>query len=513
MPESSEFLPLEGEKVQVLCYAWLACQSLRWEPEFANDHTINATAPAVWPARQRKITIRMGADRLEVISENFPDEASDAGSRNQKNLYDFRNAFRQTKLTASAEALAAVRERLPEIKVFTTSPENDATPEEIAAPAETGYSFHNYGRRIYATYTLMGINIFLFVLTLLDGADFFWPDGDVALRWGSNYAPLTLNGEWWRLFTSLFLHFGILPIVLNMYCLYVAGRYLEPLLGRLRFVTVFLCSGILGELFSLWWHQGEARINAGTATGLFGLYGLFVALLTTKLIRADIRSRLLQSCLVFIAINLLIGLRPYADNAINIGGLLSGFGFGYVWYVAMQEEEKGRSATWIAALMILFSAAAVKGFLLTHKGVGYIPPGVASQPSSSPANSSGSTEAGKFRQAMESFEQFDTKGIQTLNDQTEDDLQHATDLGSIARVEWESALEQAQEMEKYKVGPDQHKLATMLEEYARLRLDQIVAVADDLRAKRDGSTRAADLSRQIADMQKLIIQQKNKLPN
>ncbi|MEJ7610097.1 MAG: rhomboid family intramembrane serine protease [Ferruginibacter sp.] len=100
------------------------------------------------------------------------------------------------------------------------------------------------------------------------------PNGTVHIKWGSNYGPLTLSGDPWRLITNVFIHFGIIHLAMNMYCLYIIGSYLEPMLGKTKFITAYLCTGILASLTSLWWHN-ESVNSAGASGAVFGLYGLF----------------------------------------------------------------------------------------------------------------------------------------------------------------------------------------------------------------------------------------------
>src|SRR3984957_16786887 len=96
----------------------------------------------------------------------------------------------------------------------------------------------------YATWGLLALNIIIFLLMAADGAGLFETDGLVNLKWGSNFAPLTLSGDWWRLITNLFIHFGIIHILMNMYALYMIAIFLEPMLGKARYVAAYLCTGV-----------------------------------------------------------------------------------------------------------------------------------------------------------------------------------------------------------------------------------------------------------------------------
>jgi len=171
---------------------------------------------------------------------------------------------------------------------------------------------------------------------LVKGAGLWEPGTDVLIKWGANYKPITIGGEWWRLFTCIFVHIGIVHLLLNMYALLMIGNYLEPMLGRLRFITAYLCTGIMASLASLWWHQ-EPIVSAGASGAIFGLYGLFLALLTTNLIPNSARKALLQSIGIFVLYNIMYGLRSKAvDNSAHIGGLLSGLAIGYVYFATLK---------------------------------------------------------------------------------------------------------------------------------------------------------------------------------
>lgn len=510
MPEARESFTAEGEKEQLLCYAWLSCQSLRWEPSFSDNITIHAMAPAVWPAKRRQIKISLREHEFEIESANLSDEPTDAGGRNQKNLFEFRNVFNQISRTTPVEVLEPVllllRQASAPVKEMDTAP--------VEESPRSGQNVDFAGQSIYMTYALMAINVIVFICMALDGAGLFAPDGQVHLNWGSNFAPLTLNGEWWRLFTSMFLHFGILHLAMNMFCLYSAGIYLEPLLGKARFLLVYLCTGVFGALLSLWWHNPPVN-SAGASGAIFGLYGVFLALLTTKLLPMDMRRPLLQSCLAFIAYNLFMGLRGNIDNAAHLGGVLSGLAFGYLMYLGLREEERGRSALWLSAVLVIFTSACTKTFLSTHQTIAWPepvtvnempppPPEASSSANDSSTNEPAGADEEKYRYGIQSFMQFDEKGLQILNETSNDDLQHANDLGSFARVDWESAMDVAHEMKNYRVGANKQKLAEMLEEYAKLRLVQLEVLTDDLRGKRGRSSKSISLERQIFDMQKLI---------
>ncbi|MCH5686962.1 rhomboid family intramembrane serine protease [Niabella sp. W65] len=140
-----------------------------------------------------------------------------------------------------------------------------------------------------------------------NGVHFLNPEGETLVRWGANFKPATLDGQWWRLLTNCFIHIGILHLLLNMYALMYIGSLLEPYLGKARFLTSYLLTGIAASITSLWWH--DLTISAGASGAIFGMYGLFLAMLTTDLIEKEARKPLLTSIGIFVGYNLLYGLK------------------------------------------------------------------------------------------------------------------------------------------------------------------------------------------------------------
>ena len=187
------------------------------------------------------------------------------------------------------------------------------------------------GRTCLATYTLIGANVILFVAAALGGAGVVIANPEVLQTWGTNYGPLTTHGEWWRLLSSTFLHFGILHLALNMWALFVGGRLAERLFGTAAFVLIYLTAGIAGSLGSLLWNP--AINSAGASGAIFGVYGAMLAFFLRKdsSIPMSIVQQQRASGLVFIGFNLLNGFSHQGiDNAAHIGGLAAGFTMGLV---------------------------------------------------------------------------------------------------------------------------------------------------------------------------------------
>src|ERR1700674_4262607 len=104
------------------------------------------------------------------------------------------------------------------------------------------------------TAALIGLNVLVFAVMVLRGVSPFLPSPEQAIACGAASAPLTLGGQWWRLVTSMFVHFGIIHIGLNMWCLWNLGRAAESLLGRFSYLFAYFASGIFGSIASVYWH-------------------------------------------------------------------------------------------------------------------------------------------------------------------------------------------------------------------------------------------------------------------
>lgn len=126
-----------------------------------------------------------------------------------------------------------------------------------------------------ATRILVGLNVLAFVATLFSGAGALSGSGNSEIYDRFALIPAAVaNGEWYRLVTSMFLHFGIPHIVFNMWALLVIGSPLERLLGRLRFLVLYFLAGLGGALLSFAFGPPLEQA-AGASGAIFGLFGAF----------------------------------------------------------------------------------------------------------------------------------------------------------------------------------------------------------------------------------------------
>lgn len=188
-----------------------------------------------------------------------------------------------------------------------------------------------------ATPILIDINILIFILMVASGVEILNPDTLPLLKWGADFGPLTLTGDWWRTVTCNFIHIGGFHLAMNIYAFMFVGLFLEQLIGSRRMFASYFLTGLCSAAFSLYMH-GET-ISAGASGAIFGLYGIFLAFLLFHGIAKEERKALLSNILIFVGYNLIYGLKEGIDNAAHIGGLLSGFLLGIIYVFSNQFEK------------------------------------------------------------------------------------------------------------------------------------------------------------------------------
>ena len=241
----------------------------------------------------------------------------------------------------------------PEILGFWAQDEQDAEKIVKALPgtvSAAGVALNEYQAQLkelnrgdYVTKALVAANILVFGAAGLAGAGFLVPNAQVLQAWGTNFGPLTTDGQWWRLVTSLFLHFGVFHLALYMWALYVGGQLAERLFGSSAFALLYFAAGIGGSLSSLLWNP--ALNSAGASGAIFGVYGAMLAFFLRKhsAIPASVMSQLRWSGITFIGFNLMNGFSHAGiDNAAHVGGLSVGFVMGLILARPLGLEARTR---------------------------------------------------------------------------------------------------------------------------------------------------------------------------
>lgn len=174
------------------------------------------------------------------------------------------------------------------------------------------------------TAILILANVVVFLLVELTGGT---ESAEHMAACGAAYTPWILTyGEWYRIFTSMFLHFGIRHLVNNMLILFVLGQRLEPIVGKIRFLLIYLLGGVGGNLLSLYADTvtNDYAISAGASGAVFAVMGALIFLLIRYRGRvADLSAR---QILILAAFSLYFGFASSGVNNIaHVGGLVFGF--------------------------------------------------------------------------------------------------------------------------------------------------------------------------------------------
>ena len=180
------------------------------------------------------------------------------------------------------------------------------------------------GQTAICTTGLIVINIGVFIIfTLLGKSD----DVLFMRQYGAMYEPYVTEGhEYYRLFTSTFLHFGIEHLLNNMVMLGALGFNLEPEIGKVRFLLVYIISGIGGNICSLLLNVslGDVVVSAGASGAVFGLMGALLCAVIRKKGRIGRLNK--KGMLILAVFSIYVGLSEQGvDNAAHIGGLVCGF--------------------------------------------------------------------------------------------------------------------------------------------------------------------------------------------
>jgi len=170
---------------------------------------------------------------------------------------------------------------------------------------------------------LIGINLAVYLVLEWIGDT---ENASFMLRWGACYTPSVLDGEYWRLFTAMFLHFGFRHIVCNMFSLLFLGDILESMIGPVRYLLIYLAGGLAGNLLSmaLELRSDSYAISAGASGCIFAVTGALLLLA----IRNRGKTGQLDARRIGMMVLLMVlqgAVDTGVDNAAHIGGLVAGF--------------------------------------------------------------------------------------------------------------------------------------------------------------------------------------------
>lgn len=174
------------------------------------------------------------------------------------------------------------------------------------------------------TALLIFFNLLVFMITEITGSSL---DTAHMVKCGASFAPYIVEeGQIYRIFTCMFLHFGMTHLANNMVVLFVLGQRLEPVLGKIRFLLVYFLGGIGGNIISLYLEikRRDLTVSAGASGAVFTLMGGMIYVLIRH--KGRVKDLTARKIMIMVFFSLYFGFTSSGvDNAAHIGGLICGF--------------------------------------------------------------------------------------------------------------------------------------------------------------------------------------------
>jgi membrane associated rhomboid family serine protease len=272
--------------------------------------------------------------------------------------YCYRHPDRETGLSCSECGRPICYECMTPAAVGLRCPDHSGKPQgirRVTAAAERATTAVGARRVNLVTLILIGINLFVYAAELAAGGsvngvgNWIYEHG-VLVRdavYSNGKLAGVAHGEWWRLITAAFLHYGPFHIAMNMFSLYFAGSILEQVVGRWRFLLLYLVSGLAGSAGALYLKPDSATVGASGA--IFGVLGGLLIL--------ERRGHIATGGQVFglIVLNLVItfAYRSSISVGAHIGGLIAGI------LIMMAFTRFRRSAELSIAAAVIVAGAAI----------------------------------------------------------------------------------------------------------------------------------------------------------
>jgi rhomboid protease GluP len=336
-PKYYQKIPFSNDltDTEALAYAIIVARKIGWGITSIAANGFKAIAFNTLTNTSEEITLTVEFSWFDVVSCSLQNPISD-DNHNKENvlkfsiyLMNFCSNPDRPEIENVVEEMAVSKDRVEHLP---------STSKKKLSYSSGLRSFFIPQPNYFITPILILLNAFVFLLMIFSGYNPFIPDMGFLVSWGANFRPVTSDGEWWRLITCVFLHINVVHLGFNMLALAYVGVYLEPILGRVRFAVAYLLTGFSASILSFWWN--DFTVSIGASGAVFGMFGVFLALLFTDLIEPKTRKQLLISIAVFVSVNVLTGFAKVGvDNAAHVGGLLGGAILGFSFFPSLQDRE------------------------------------------------------------------------------------------------------------------------------------------------------------------------------
>lgn len=175
---------------------------------------------------------------------------------------------------------------------------------------------HNF----IVTYLIIAVNIIMFLISVYFSNNIMDINNNVLEIMGAKDNTLILNGQYYRLFTSMFLHGGLIHISMNMYSLYILGKIVEKFYGRIKYIFIYFVSGICASILSF---IMTPQMSVGASGAIFGMLG--ATFVMAYKLKDQIGKDFLKNIIFVIIANIAMSMAvPNIDLYAHLGGLVSG---------------------------------------------------------------------------------------------------------------------------------------------------------------------------------------------
>ncbi|MCU0433810.1 MAG: rhomboid family intramembrane serine protease [Bacteroidia bacterium] len=304
----------------------------------------------------------------------------------------------------------------------------------------------------FFTPLLIYANVAVWLMMVISGAPVFHPDAAEVMNWGGNRAALTFDGDVWRLFTSMFVHRGLVYLALTLIALATMSIWLENQIGRWRFAVIYFFAGIISSAAASW-YQPLTDVVAGASGACFGIAGAILAVWMVKKNSPPRTASFLAFATLFLGYSIYTGISDKGNNALNVSGLLAGLILGIIAVYDFRTPVRTYRFTTLAALAGL--AISTTFFFLAAKPV---------------------QQRATAIQMMNDFAELDqaTADAQEFFDRQAEtgDSVNAEDYRQKVVLQRKKLLEMSEQMKQLEMTEDEKFLLTKFNEYASLRAEQ-----------------------------------------
>lgn len=456
-----EFEINEEDKLHIIKSIEYAFKQFNWEIISTSESRIQGHTSLSLSSWGESINIDISDTKVTIESKCIGNQLFDWGKnkKNVESLLEQIKFFEQNQFVINEVTLTETQHR----NFDTISKKKNSIKDFLQVFIPT--------KDYFFTPILIFLNLLVFVLMTINGTNIISPEAEDLIKWGANERSITLNGEFWRLFSCVFVHIGIIHLIMNLYALIFIGSILEPIIGKYKFIVGYLITGFIASTASLWWNTFS--LSAGASGAIFGLFGIFLALLTTNYLDKATRKPMLIYIFIYLGLNLMNGLKEGIDGAAHLGGLISGFVIGFAFFYGIINKESKELNYWILGIVSFLGISC--SYLVLEK----IPNPIKKY----------KTTSGK---KLNYFELYDIKMKDFVDNETlalDIRYQNSSDKEAMLKyIEnhtlyyWNENLKIVTEIEKYSIPEDALKRNLLLKKYVQLRIKQSKLISQKIQS-------------------------------